>query len=47
MKESKDLIYKDEFYRIVGAAMEVSNTLGLIINFGSKRLEWKRYANTK
>ncbi len=27
-RENDDLIYKDEVYRIVGAAMNVSNTLG-------------------
>jgi len=44
-----DLISKDEVYAIVGAA-QILNYLkasrlkvGVLINFGSSSLEWKRY----
>ncbi len=38
-----ELLFKDEVYAIVGAAMEVYNELGLLINFGAEnKLEWKR-----
>ena len=38
-----DLIYKEEVFAIVGAAMKV-HKVGVLINFGSHtKLEWKRF----
>ena len=47
----RELIYKDEVYRIVGAAMNVSRELGCgfleAVYQEALEMEWKRYANTK
>ena len=47
----REIIYGDEVYRTkpnyLNYLKATKLPVGLIINFGSPKLEWKRYANTR
>jgi len=42
-----ELLFKDEVYTLVGAAMTVCNELGLLFNLGEyEKLEWERWVRS-